>query len=75
MKIVDDDGKGIAEGWVLSLQPGDVLVLQAEKRLDMQTRKDIIGRLEGMFPDNKAIVLDEGVELNIVRRPAEVGAL
>lgn len=74
MKIIDDDGQVIAEGQVLTLKPGDVVVFQTKKRLNIHDKEGIAAQLGRMFPDNKGTVLDEGADLNIVR-PAVKGAL
>ena len=68
MKIVDDDGQVIAEGQMLSLQPGDILVFQTKRRLDMATTDRIGDQLGHVFPDNKAVILGPDDELSILRR-------
>ncbi len=68
MKIIDDDGNVIAEGQVLSLEPGDILVFQTKRRLDMATAARIRDELGQVFPDNKTAILGPDDELSILRR-------
>jgi cobalamin biosynthesis protein CbiG len=67
MKIIDDDGKVIAEGQVLSLKASDVVVFQTKRRLGQDMREMTREQLELLFPGNKVVVLDADVELNVLR--------
>lgn len=71
MKLIDDDGNVIAEGQVLDMKPGDVLVLQAEGFLSEDERVRVRAMLEDAFPDTKVVGLHGGAELSVLR-PAEV---
>lgn len=71
MKIIDDDGRVIAEGQVLSLEAGDVVVFQAEQKLHQAERADIAASLQRVFPNNKVAVLENGDDISILRRPAK----
>ena len=68
MKIVDDDGQVIAEGQMLSLQSGDILVFQTKRHLNMDSRTRVREELQRVFPDNKVAVLEEGDEISILHR-------
>lgn len=70
MKIVDDDGQVVAEGQVLSLEPGDVCVVQTKQRLTESEKAGAAGALEKAFPSYPWVLLDDGAELSILRRPA-----
>jgi hypothetical protein len=48
----------------LQLQPGDVVI--TDHRLSMDARRRIVHELAGVWPDNRVLVLDGGVELEIV---------
>jgi type IV pilus biogenesis protein CpaD/CtpE len=56
---------------VLSLQPGDVLVLKTGRNLTA----DMAARLEGLAksyaPDNRVMILDSGFDLGILRTITE----
>ena len=71
MKIIDDDGQVIAEGHMLTLEPGDVICVSSERKLNMAEKEHIVMRLEGLFPNNKIVVMDEGAELTVLRQPVE----
>lgn len=49
----------------VQFRPGDVLVLHHPHRLSIAQRKHIRQHLELMFPDNKILVLEEGMRLTV----------
>lgn len=53
---------------VLTLQPGDTLVLQAAVPISQDTAARLQAWIEQKFPDTKAIVLDHGLTLAGVLR-------
>lgn len=48
------------------LNPGDVLVIQVDKPISSATHKRIKELLHDVWPDNKAVVLDAGIDLEVV---------
>ncbi len=67
MKIIDDDGQVIAEGHTLTIDPCDVLVFSTDRRLDMDTRNHLVDQLARVFRGHKAVVLERGDELSVLR--------
>lgn len=51
---------------ILRLEPGDVLVLRAERRVSVAEANQLRERMESVFPGHKSLVLD-GVTLEVAR--------
>ncbi len=67
MKVIDDDGQVIAEGQVVALEPGDVLVFQTTRELLAGVADHIVETLEQRFPGHKALVVGPGDDLSVLR--------
>jgi hypothetical protein len=52
---------------VISIQPGDVIVLKHPDFLTKETVSRIIKTVEGVWPNNKCLVLDNGMSLEVYR--------
>lgn len=50
----------------LQLSPGEVLVLRSPHRLSAHESAEMADSLKSVFPDNRVIVLGDGLELAIV---------
>lgn len=53
---------------VLRLEPGDVLVFKVDRRLSPSTYTYIHEIVEEVWPGTKAIVLEAGMDVGVVRR-------
>lgn len=53
----------------MEVQAGDVLVFTAPSRLSQSTLDGLQKRVEQLFPGVKALILDEGLQLDQVLRP------
>ena len=49
-----------------SLKPGDVIVVECHSRLSLMGRENITRSLKKVWPDQKCVVLDEGMTLKVV---------
>lgn len=67
MKVIDDDGNVIAEGQTISLKPGDVLVFKTTRRLRDDESHYILEELERLLPGHKAVMIQEGGDLSVLR--------
>jgi hypothetical protein len=50
----------------LSLNPGDTLVLFTKRRLTQHERTALVHQLQGIFPDNQVMVLDDDMQIAVV---------
>jgi hypothetical protein len=48
------------------LGPDDVIVLRSQWKLSDEAKDSMTEKLRGVFPDNKIVVLDEGLDLMLV---------
>lgn len=67
MKVIDDDGQVIAEGQVISLEPGDVLVFQTARQQSVYAVSQIVQELERRFPGHLAMVVHGDDDLSVLR--------
>jgi len=51
----------------LSLQPGDVLVVESDHCLSAHTIERISQQIEGVFVGHRCVVLSEGLKLKVAR--------
>lgn len=54
---------------VLRLEPGDVLVYRFQGRMDRAFVAGVQEQLEQAFPGTRAVVIDSGADLGVVRPP------
>jgi hypothetical protein len=52
---------------VISIQPGDVAVIKADASINEKGQDYIRKQLNNTFPDNKTIILDQGMSLEVYR--------
>ena len=52
---------------ILRLRPGDTLVYRSLDRVSDEEYTDIAARLKKCFPDNLAILLENGAEITVLR--------
>jgi len=52
----------------LNLKKDDVIILNSKEDIPTEMAQHIIKQLKQTFPDNKAVVLCNGVELSIIRK-------
>jgi hypothetical protein len=52
---------------IMRLQPGDVIVVQVRDAGNERDRDKFLARLERVFPEHKAIIVDNGAEISIAR--------
>ena len=52
---------------ILRLKPNDVVVIKMPDRVSMETFERVTEYLRGVFPNNKSIILDVDVDIEIVR--------
>ena len=50
----------------VSLQPGDVLVIQCEGNLPEAARKRLSDSLSKLFPGHQVLILERGITLSVV---------
>ena len=53
---------------VLSIKPGDVLVLSCKQRLPQLAMGNISAALKDMFGAIPILILDDGMEMSVVRK-------
>lgn len=59
---------------VLSVQPGDILVVRTRQMLSYKTVEWITEKLRALFPEHRVLILENDMELGVVRR-GETGLL
>ncbi len=52
---------------VIKIEPGDTLVLMHPKKLPEVVKDNLLASMNLIFPDNEAMVLDEGMTLDALR--------
>jgi pyruvate kinase len=52
---------------VLDIKPGDVVVIKTEHFLVPRQRQTIVDLVASVFPENRVLVLDGGLELEVAR--------
>ena len=52
---------------VLRLEPGDIIVLRSPRMLQLDAVKRLSAEAQARFPDNKVLVLMDGVDIGVVR--------
>lgn len=57
----------IDDAKILKLEPGDTLVLTSKDRLTPRAIDHLIENVRRHFPNNKAILLDGGLDLKIIK--------
>lgn len=57
---------------VISIQPGDVIAVHLVRSLSLQGISNLKAALKPAFPDNKIIVLDEGMTLEVYREQGKL---
>ena len=50
----------------VTLAPSDVVVLHCEEHLGHETAKRLSEMVKSIWPENKVVILDRGVEMSIV---------
>jgi hypothetical protein len=56
---------------VAAIQPSDVIVIECDERLSMETMNNIKALVGTVWPANKAIVIDKGLRLKIAEKEHE----
>lgn len=69
-----DAGVVIPSVSVLSLQPDDILVLSVQARLNDRQREALRAAVGQAVPGHRVLVLEDGMELEVLRLGAEDGA-
>lgn len=59
---------------VMKLEPGDVIVLGCSCILSDEHHKVIKGNIQNMFPDNRCLILEEGMDIGVVSKQTEEDA-
>lgn len=59
---------------VVSLKPGDVVVLSHPNRLSDRVVERLTASLKNFFPDNRRVVLEENMQLGVARKEDVAGA-
>ena len=73
-KVKIDNGLEIeAEVQRIELRPGDVVVARCEERIRPEFAVYLRKRLRAAFPDNQVIVIDGGLELQVLGEGAADG--
>lgn len=60
---------------VLNLQPGDTIVLRHPKHLSDLATDRLKQQMEELFPENKVIILEEGMDIKVTRTRKELVAV
>ena len=55
---------------ILRLSSGDFVVLRAEGRISQEQAHRLKIEMERLFPNNKCLVLDEGMTLKVIKSDA-----
>ena len=55
----------------VSIKPGDVLVVMCPKRLSVRGYDRITETTKQHFPDNKVVILEDGITLGVVRKETD----
>lgn len=55
----------------MRLGEGDIVVIRSPDKLSQQARADIMQRACMLFPNNKVLVLDAGMSIEVVEQPAD----
>ena len=50
----------------LTLQPGQTLVVQIEKAYPSSALEQLRGQFEGVFPDNRVLIIDKRIQLMVI---------
>lgn len=50
----------------ITLRPGDVLVCECRSRLSAQETDELMDVLQSVCPDNRVLVLDDGIRLKVL---------
>ena len=53
---------------ILNLKKDDVIILNSKENISTEIAQHMIKQLKQTFPDNKAVVLCNGVELSVMRQ-------
>lgn len=56
---------------ILRLQPDDILLLTTPYQLSDQEMHEIGSRMAERFPDHKCVLLENGLQLDILRKDGE----
>lgn len=59
----------VSEVQRLEVRPGDVVVVRCEKRIRPEFAVYLKKRIRAHFPDNEVIVIDGGIELQVLADP------
>jgi hypothetical protein len=57
---------------VLDIQPGDILVVKSNQIMHAAARQAVMDRMEGLFPQNLTIVMDQ-LDLSLIRPKVRMG--
>lgn len=57
----------IAAVEVASLKPGNVIVISAQRRVSSESAGRIYALLKTIWPNNKVIVIEEGITMKVVQ--------
>ncbi len=70
MKLIIDDGQEFEISSVKScdLKLGDIIILRTQNTITRDGHDNIIKSMNGIFPYNKTIILEEGMDLEILRK-------
>ena len=56
----------VSEVKTMRIRPGDVIVIQSEARIRAEFALYLRKRIRAFFPDNEVIVVDGGIELQVL---------
>jgi hypothetical protein len=66
--MTDERTEELLEVARLKLKPGDVLVLRCAQSIGPARAGELRARLEAAFPEHRALVLDAGLNLEVVEQ-------
>lgn len=55
---------------ILSVEPGDVVVIKSPRMLSQEQSARIIGEAKRVITDNEVVILDGGLDIEILRKAA-----
>lgn len=56
----------IADVKTLTLQPGQMLVVQTEISLPSRLAERLRNEFQGLFPNNRVLIIDKGLQLMVI---------
>ena len=67
-RLVEKFGSDGIRVAVVNIQPGDFIVLKSENEVSDELYTRLMETMKGIFPDNKCIVLDVGLDLGVLKK-------